>query len=299
MVGVIDQNQLSLNSKLINEVNQLAESFDNKNYSKVENVDRLLLNRDVSVEKKKKILIRQLHNGVVKAFSIKRQDLRNTAFESLKKRLHNIRKLIIKLRSINYYLETTFLEESKISKLKISYDNTKLRQKNYLTKNELEMLEYTAYKLIEGAVMLDKRLLKEYGHKVQGISSKEKIEVRGIGLVLKKQSELLEHLEAKLPPPKAVSAALMKDPKFTHWAARVFALLAYVEHLYTRERIIFAKLKKNKALRRIINKKIINLIGEKSKLLKIMQDKSISMKKFRVGTDLKKELHNFTTTISL
>lgn len=296
---VLNQKHLSLNKRLAKEVNKLAKRFNNKAYSKIENIENTLLRRDISVEKKKGILAKKLHEHIVRAFSINKNKFNKKSFDLLKKRLHNIRRIIIKLRSINYYLETTFLEDLKLSKIKISDKDSRLSGQNALARDELEVLEYTTYKLIGEVIMLDKKLLKEYSHKGEIIEKKEKIEAKGIGLTLRKESELLEHLEAKLPPPKAASIALLKEPLFTHWAARIFALLSSIEHMCIKEKMIFSKLKKNKAVKMKINKKITHLMQEKSKLVNIMQEKATAMAKFRLDNNLKKELHNLTTAISL
>lgn len=296
---VVSQKHLILNKRLAKESNKLSRSFDGKAYSKIDDFDGMLLKRDISVEKKKGILIKKLHDSVIKAFSIDKKKFGKKALESFKKRLHNIRKIVIKLRSINYYLETAFLEELEASKIKIGSEGPKSNQQSNLAKDELEILEYTAYKLIGEVVVLDKRLLGEYMRKEERMLGKEKTEAKDIRLILGKESGLLEHLEAKLPPPKAVSMSLIKEPTFTHWAARVFAILSYFEHMYHKEKSIFSKLKKNKAVKAKIGRKIAHLIKEKSKLLEIMEEKAISMEKFRFDSGLKKELHNFTTTISL
>ena len=295
----INQKHLSLNKRLANEANKLIRSFNYKNYVKVENIDDILLKRDITIENKKRILIKKLHNAIVTTFSIDKNRFNKKAFDSLKKRLHSIRKIILKLRSINYYLETIFLEELRFSKIKMKNKSSKLNQQTALARNELEALEYAAYKLIEEVIALDKKVLGEYIVKEEKVISKEKIEIKELDLLLRKESELLEHMEAKLPPPKAATITLVKEPIFTHWVARLFALLSYLENLYTKEAKVFVKIKKNKKLRAKISKKIIHLIKEKSKLLKIMEEKAISMKKFGLGRELKKELHNFAATMSI
>ena len=294
----ISQNHLSLNEKLARESNSLAGRFNGRDYSKAENIDGILLKRDISVERKKGILIKKLHELVVKAFSIDKRKFSKKSFDSLKKGLHSIRRITVKLRSINYYLETAFLEDLKDSKIKIGNENIKL-QKSALAGDELEALEYTAYKLISEVVMLDKRLLSEYSHREKNIVREEKAGIKGIGMVLKKESELLEHLEAKLPPPKSATMDMIKEPAFTHWVARIFALLSYIEHMHHKEAEIFSRLKKNKAIRAKISKKIMHLAKEKLKLVGIMEEKIVSMAKFRAGSNLRKELHNLTTTINL
>ena len=299
MAGAISKNHLSLNENLAKESNRLSGKFNARPYSKIKNMDGMLLKKDASVEKKKHMLISEMHNAVLKTFSIDKKKFGKKELGSLKKRLHTIRKFIIKLRSINYYLETTFLHELKIPKIRTTDRNPKLRRQNSLAKDELEMLEYAAYRLIRQVVSLDKRLLREYSSKEMKVIGKEKIEVKDIGLMIKKESELLEHLEAKLPPPKAATIALMKEPIFTHWVARIFALLSYLEHIYAKEATIFGKIKKNKLARSKINRKISYLMEEKAKLVKVLQEKAVSMERSSMYGKLKMELHDIATTMGL
>ncbi|MBI3035291.1 hypothetical protein HYY71_03125 [Candidatus Woesearchaeota archaeon] len=295
---VIAQKHLSLNKRLARESNGISKKFSVKNYSKIENIDALLLKRDISVERKKGILIKKLHEAVLRAFSIDKGSLNKKAFALLKKRIYNIRKVINKLRSINYYLETVFLEDLSLSNIKMKKQR-KLKQRNALARDELEALEYTAYKLIGEVVTLDKRLLREYSQREKTIVSKEKIEIRDIEPMLRKESEILEHIEAKLPPPRAAGAALIKEPVFTHWIARIFSLLSYLEHIHSKELILFSKLKKNKKAKMMISKKINQLLREKSKLVGIMEEKFISMRRLDIDSGLKKDIHNLTTIINL
>jgi len=298
MAVAINRKYTSLREGLVKELNSLSKRFSAKNYSKTENIDKILLKRDISVEKKKRVLLKKLHSSIASAFSIDKKRFNKKFFNALTKRLHSIRKIIIKLRGINYYLETVFLNELNISKININNKGLK-PNKGVIARDELEALEYTAYKLIEQVVVLDKRLLCEYEVKETRMLGEEKVKAKDLSSVLGKESELLEHLEAKLPPPSAASIALIKEPTFTHWTARIFALLLHIEHLYAKETAIFSQIKKNKLAGEKINKKILQLMAEKSKLLKIMQQKAASMKKFSLDNNFKKELRNFTTTISL
>jgi len=289
---------VNLSGQLAKESNRLAKNFNKGAYSKTEKIDSMLLQRDISVEKKKEILLRKLHESVVRAFSINKKNFSRRDLESLKKHLQNIRKIVLKLRSINYYLETAFIQELKSAKIKINGKAAPGRENN-LARDELEALEFTAYGLIGMAVVLDKRLLEEYAGRKNRAIKDEKADAKNLGSILKKESLMLEHLEAKLPPPKAATINLAKEPVFTHWAARVFALLSHIESLYCKETMIFAQLKKNRSAKRRISKKISHLLEEKSKLIKIMQEKTISMEKFRISDGLRQELRNFTTASRL
>ena len=102
-----------------------------------------------------------------------------------------------------------------------------------------------------------------------------------------------------MPPPAEADIGLMKDPVFTHWVARIFAILSLIKYVYSKEKIIFGMLKKNRLAKMKISRKITHLMKEKSKLLEIMEEKASSMKKFRIDDKFKKELHNLTTIVNL
>ena len=296
---VISRGHSDITQKLARELNNLAKNFSYNNYSKIENIDRILLRRDISVERKKEILLKSLHASLAKALSVNKGRLNRQALELLKRRLANIRKIIDKLRSINYYLETTFFHDLRMAGVKIPARNQRLKHKKALARDEFEALEYTAYQLIGEAIMLDKKLLQEYSKKEKKVIEKEKRELNDLGAALAKETELMEHLEAKIPPMAAANANLLKEPMFSHWISRIFALLGYLEHIYSKEKGIFRKLKKNKSVKSRIEKKISHLIKEKSRLFRIMEQKAVSMEKLGVNNKFKAELHNFTTVIRI
>lgn len=295
----ISLEHLSISHRLAAEMNLLSKKFNYKDYSKIEDIDSVLLERDISVEAKKRLLIGKLHSLIAKAFAIDKGKITKNRFSSLASRLLSIRKVVIKLRSLNQYLETMFLADLNFLKIKVPLQNRKLSSGKSMIKDELEALEYMAYKLIGEAVMLDKRLLAKYKHREKRILTEEKVEVKDLGSILCKESEALEHLEAKIPPPKHLPFALMKDPLFTQWVARVLALLSYIEHLYGKEARIFRELKKNRSAKIRIGKKITQLAKERSKLLDIMEEKMLSMRKLKLDSGLKRELRSLTTTITL
>ncbi|MBI2657695.1 hypothetical protein HYX08_03295 [Candidatus Woesearchaeota archaeon] len=296
MAGVINRGHIRLSDKLAGESNRLLQRFSVKNYSRIGSVDKILLKRDISVGKKKEILIKKLHESIVVAFSIDKKKF-GRSFGVLEKRIHSIRKIIAKLRSINYYLEAAFAEETSLSRKSPGKSGYTSRQQHTLARDELEALEYTAYRLIGEAVVLDKRLLKEYRQKEKKVLSEEKTEARDILKVLARESVAMEHLEAKMPPPRMASPALLKDPNFTNWVSRVFSLLSYIEHLYSKEKYVFGKLKNNMPVKIRIGKKITQLLEEKSRLIEIMEEKAHSME--RLDAHDRKELHSLTTTINL
>lgn len=294
----ISENHLKLHNKLIRETNLLSKNFSAKAYSKTENIDRLLRRQDISAESKKQLLAKKLHDLVLRTFSIDRKKFSNKNFDSFKKRLQDIRKIIIKLRSINYYLETAFLEDLNLPKARISIKNPKISN-GRLSRGEIGVLEYASYRLIGKAVMLDKRLVKQYTAREEKIIKKEKAGIKDIRVILEKETAVMEHLEAKIVPAGHVTVNLLRDPVFSHWAATVFALLAYLGHLTHVERGISAQLKKNISFRSKIIKKISYIVREKSKLLRIMEQKQYSMGKAIINSKFKKEYHNLIAAIRI
>ena len=112
--------------------------------------------------------------------------------------------------------------------------------------------------------------------------------------LLKKESVILEHLEAKLPPPKNVTPDLAKEPVFTQWVSRLFALLLYFEYLYGMEHDVFSRLKSSNRAKIKINKKIAQVMRERSELLMIMQEKYALIGKPEMDGKFKKEVRHLT-----
>ena len=156
---VISSGHLNLNDRLAKDINVLAGKFDSRDYSKIEDIDSMLLRRDLSVEKKKGVLVKKLHGLAAKAFAVNKKKISKSGFSSLAARILGIRRIVLKLRSINHYLETAFLRELNILKIKIPLPKRKFHSRKGLINNELEALEYMAYRLIEKVVVLDKNLL--------------------------------------------------------------------------------------------------------------------------------------------
>ena len=57
----MEKNHLELHGRLVREINLLSKNFSSRNYSKITNVNNLLLKKDISVENKKNVLMGGLH----------------------------------------------------------------------------------------------------------------------------------------------------------------------------------------------------------------------------------------------
>jgi len=283
-------------NRLAEEINKSARRFKLKDYRQSRGYETLLLNKDVSVEKKKKVLNERLHKLIVKTFSI---DLRKIKSEKavlkvLKGNIKILRDFVHKLKSINHYLEESFLAESGLIKKSLNIYRSKnpeqlIEAKFSLNKTYLDKLEHTTYQLIEKVILFDKKLLKGYKSKEEKVITRAEAEAKDISRILSRQSELLYHLEAKLPPPGKISLKLLKRKIFDQWVPRVLALLAGLETEYKKEALIFKKLKKNQRLRLLINKKIRSVEREKADLIRIKQKRLINVVK---SSKLDKELRS-------
>ena len=303
----IEESHSKIFKNLARDINIAARKFTIKTHKvSPKAYKNLLFNTNTSIEKKKKALVEHLHNLLVKTFSIETRKIKSkkALLEGLKNNLMILRAIINKLRSINHYLEESFLKEIGVIKksaaaaLKTRSQEI-LAKKSYFGRGDLEKLEHIVYSLIEKVIFLDKRLLKGYKKKEERIIRRKKAEIKDIEGILKKESEILMHLEAKLPPAGEAKSALIKNQVFHNWIPRIFALLSGFEDEYQKESMIFHKLKSNEGLRKKINKKIKNILKEKEKLLRLKEQRALSMKKLRIDKEWRLMFHQFNAAARL
>ena len=261
---IIEKRRVVWCNKIADEINKgikKAKQLNEKIYLS------LLKKDDITIEEKKKALMEKFHNLIVNTFTNKK---------SIKNNLDLLRKIIIKLRDINYYLQAVFLEEIG---LKPKRTGLIKEETAAIDKKELDALEYSAYKLIEKIVFIDNALLKDYERKEEKITEEKETETKDLEGLLKKESELLCHLEAKIPPKSKFDERLLKKENFGHWVARVLALLAALGHAYEKEMEIFKKLKQNQRIKKKLAMKIKHILNEKKGLLKVREEKILAAEK--------------------
>jgi len=309
MVVVVEKKHIDIYTKIVDDINRLTKKFKGEDYKiRLDKYEKLLLRKDISVEKKKKEIIKHLHALIIKTFSINPDKIRShkSILGVLENNLKVIRRLVIKLRDINYYLENTLLGELKLTKKIIKWDKLDgkaikklIEKESVIKKKELEKLEHITYKLIERTIFLDQRLLKRYKGKEERILKKATVKIQDLENLLRKESDLLAHMEAKLPPGK-IKKSLLKKTNFSEWASKIFALLSTLENEYEKENLIFEKLKKNEKLKKKIDIKIAHLIKERFELLKLREKRLLSMEKVgKVEAEDQKIFHNYTSALSL
>ena len=129
-----------------------------------------------------------------------------------------IRQILHKIKSINNFLEESFLRDLGIIKKSLvvkaikSNKPTKYIKGNAgtLSKQYIGKIEHTVYELMHRIIFFDKKLLKKYKKGEVRIIGKEKLGIKDLENTLKIESELLEALEAKIPPSSLIKKKLFK-----------------------------------------------------------------------------------------
>jgi len=283
----VEKRRVALVYRIIDEFNKAKKCKKSlKRYQK--QLERM----DVTVEEKKAILIDTLHELIIETFSSR--DLK-----VLKENMAVLRDLVLRLKDINYYLETTFLDEIGLAKIDFKKEKQDF-SKDSINRSELEKTEYMVYKLIERIVVLDNKLLKDFRKQEEHVIGDEEAKVDDISKVLDIQSELLCHLEAKLPPQSKVKKELLKKETMHNWTARVLALLSSIEHSYHKELSVFKRLKKKESIKKKLDVKIKHIIKEKADMLKLKESRFLVAEKMALMDDHWKRLvHGWLTASRL
>jgi len=282
MAVYIDRLHLEICDRIGEELNRSAKLLTTKDYPRqIEKYEADIFRKNLSLESKKKQMTKNLHRMIVDTFAEYQDNAKSKKdfIIRLNKRLGVLRNTVMKLRDINYFLSAIFLKEINIIKsTKKSLNKDYISERDtledgHLNKRYLDRLEVTVYRLIERVIFLDQKLMKRY--KARGIKlvGSTKTGVSELGRIISRQSEILCHIEAKLPPPEKFRNVLLRKEVFTEWVSRIFALLAGFEYEYHKEFIIMERLKKNKKIRDKLKVKIIHLIKEKFALMKIREKK--------------------------
>ena len=262
-----------------------------------------LLGTNISAENKKKRLVKTLHELIIATFSSNRNTVKR-----LKESTDLIRQVIQKLKAINNYLEETFLRDLGIVKKSLIViaikskrpENYIEKQGNVLSKDYINKIEHTVYELIQKVIFFDKKLLKNYSKKKIKVIKTEKLGIKDLEKILKIESELLDALEAKIPPSSKVKPRLLKKEVFNKWVPMMFALLSSFETEHQKEVLIFSKIKENERLRKKIEDKIKHVISEKEKLLKIKEKRALEMNSLgKISDDYRQTFHEYVSAANL
>jgi hypothetical protein len=265
--------------------------------------ERTLSSRDISAENKKKRLHRHLHELIINTFSAK---VSKSRLDKTRSSMLLIRSIIQKIKTINSYVEESLLRELGVIKtsmvakaLKSKHPEKYLEKERGLSKEYVGKIEYTVYRLMYEIVFFDEKLIKDYRKKEARVTGKEKIEIKDLSKILITESELLDALEAKIPPPSRISLKLFNKENFNSWVPWVFALLASFESEYQKEQLILAKVKKNSRLRKKIDNKIKHVIKEKERMLKLKEKRVLLMSRVEKGNAYRQLFREYVSAAGL
>ena len=264
---------------------------------------------NISAENKKKILVRHLHELVINTFSADLSRIsRKKAIEAFRANTQLIRIVIQKIKAINSYLEEDLLREIGIIKKSLLVRALKSenpvkyleKKRRALPQDYIAKIEHTVYELMSRIIIFDKKLLKGYKQKEVNVIKNEKFGINDLEKTLGIESELLETLEAKIPPPSRIKAKLFSKKVFSLWASMVLALLASLEAECEKEKMIFSEIKKDERLRKKIERKIKHVAEEKGRVLKIKHERAIAMKSMgKISDDYRQKFHEYVHAASL
>ena len=271
----IHENHLLVNNTIVQQFNKNSKEYSRRRYSKVRNLAGVM-DLKAPLRTKKEKLITNLSDFLVETLAINKEEFTKKDLDTLSVRLHYSRHMINKLRAINYFIYSELRSRSQAERVQESRLK-KIKDVTVLGKDELMMLEYTAYKMIEKATHLDKRLLEEYASKEKFELKKEKTEITDVSNILKKQMSLLEHLESQLPPSSFINIGLVTDPIYSRWVSKVLSLVAYLVHLHSFEKKILQELVNSIYNGKRLEKKIGYLKSEQRSLFRILEEKSIEI----------------------
>jgi len=299
----LEKSYIDTFQSLVKDANKLIKKkpkLQDKAYRKA------LVSNNLSIEKKKQKLIKALHDIILHTFSINIK--KPIKIEIVKQRASLIRELIDKIKSLNNYLEESFLKELKLIKepliiRAIRSKSPKLylrKQSETLSKDYMARIEHTVFWLMKEIIFFDETLLKKYKQQELKEIKAEKLEIKDLEKILKTQSELLNALESKIPPPDKIKDKLFKKDTFNKWMPLTFAILASFESEHKKEQIIFSKLKKNSSLRKRIDTKIKHIVDEKARMLRIQEKRVFAMKKLgKLTQDHRKVFHEYVYATGL
>jgi|MDTC01.1.fsa_nt_gb hypothetical protein len=282
----IEKSHLDIFDKLTDQINSSAKKFTQNSYKvDLNGYEQALDRSDLSAVEKKELVSNKLTELTVKTFSIDISKIssKSKIITTLKSNIGVLRKLVTMLRDINHYLEDSLLEDLDLTK-PISFETLKIKDikkilkkdASHFGKEDVEKLELTVYKLFSKIIFLDQRLLKKYQRREEKIIKTSSLKAKDLNKILKKESELLSHLEAKLPPPSKINNKLLEKSTFSEWVSRILALIISFKSEHKKEELIFQKLKKNKRIKKKVDIKINHLLKEKWELLKLKESRVLS-----------------------
>ncbi|MBS3131951.1 hypothetical protein J4212_05960 [Candidatus Woesearchaeota archaeon] len=289
----LEQDYLDISRRIAGKVNaKYGQGRGSKLGSR--KLEKLIFSTNTTIEKKKERLMGALEDSLTSGLSFNHQKAGKKELEKVKECMSVSRAMVLRLRSINHYMQENLLFELGLKKrLDIPTEKSAGETKAALNIRDINRLEHSAYIMIQNIITLDKKLLGSYAQKERIIEAKKEVGIKSLGSVLAKESELMMHLESKLPPSAKVTGKMLQKSTLGHWVPRVLALLSALAHLHAKEKAVFAKIAARKSLREKLSVKIMQIQKEKGQMLMIREKKAHSMKKLRIDREWREAFHSF------
>src|SRR3989344_6479891 len=288
-------------ASIASEVNGAIKSFTVKGYRlNAVAFEKQIKDVNSSVDRKKNKLVNGLCSALVKTVGVNLGRIpKEKLVESLRFNIGIIRKVVHKLVSINHYYATSFLDEMGYAKKQKHTEARKLAEAR-ITVPEFNRLERNVYLLIDKIIHLDNKLLSQFKQREEQVEEDQITGAANLESIIQKQTELLYHLDAKLPPPQKLSISLIQRPHFDYWIATVLALLVEIKKSYQTEQQIMQSLRKESLLRHKIDVKIKHLMKEKSGILSIKEGRILMQEKVsRMDNNWRKCIHDWFAVAEL
>lgn len=206
-------------NNIVKEVNSKINTFTLskhkiKPFGSVEDVD-------LSIRQKKAQLIKDLHKAITTTLAIDFDKAKQEkVLTNIRTNLPIIREIVLKLRDIDYFIETCIFKKRPIRR-----SVKKLSKKRYNVwsgeKKKLKICEIEFMQKLMNVEPAKKVIIQTKIKEAKKPKSQKRL--------IKKQTAILCSLEAKLPPPSAVKPILLKGDNFTAWASTTLSLLAALE----------------------------------------------------------------------
>ena len=300
----IEKRHIDSYKKIAIEANNPGKTLKKADTSKYK---KSLFRKDITPENKKKSLVKDIHELIINTFPVNIKQIDSRALQKIKINIAIIRPILYKIKSINNFLEESFLRDLGIIKKSLVVEAIKSNKPakyiessaGTLSKQYISKIEHTIYELMHRIIFFDKKLLKKYKKREVRIIGKEKLGIKDLENTLKIESELLEVLEAKIPPSSLIKKKLFKKDIFNKWVPMVLALLSSLEAECEKEKLIFSGIKKNERLKNKIESKINHVVDEKEKLLKISEKRAMAMKSFKISDNHRQTFHEYVSAANL
>jgi len=234
MVVALRKRQVECCEKLASDLAAAKKRFTKTNHSHDEaSYEKLLISTTITLERKKALLLKELRSLFIAAFALDQEAIKGKkarVIQNLKANVAILRRIANRLADEIYYMQHTLMEEFGIRKA-TSWGELSDRE---IAKHILEQEQS-----LRGESMQALQKLASHAHAIIAKETRKitfiikagagRVQLKDLPSILHREAELLAHIEAKLPPPRAISPSLLGRKAFHAWTASLIALIGSLE----------------------------------------------------------------------